>query len=137
MGGVAAPDRTAPTLLAEPHRRARSICLYTPSVSPSGMGAHMLDLAAEYVRHADVSVMCWATAAGREVLEHAAKLGATAVPLPRPRDPSFAETIVGFLEEHPADVFHIHVGLGRENFDGARAARCADVPAVIQTQHLP
>ena len=127
--------------LEPPHRRAwsarRSLCLYTPSRAPSGMGVHMLDLAADYVRHADVSVMCWETAAGREVLEQAAHLGATAVPLPRPRDPAFAETIVAFLEEHPADVFHIHVGLGGENFDGARAARRAGVPAVIQTQHLP
>jgi hypothetical protein len=48
-----------------------------------------------------------------------------------------AQAIVDFLTAHPADVFRIHVGSGRENFDGARAARRADVPAIVQTQHQP
>ena len=74
---------------------------------------------------------------GRRLLDQAAALGATAVPLPHPRDPSFAGVIVRFLREHPADVFHIHVGTGEENFDGARAARRAGIPAIVQTLHLP
>ncbi len=115
----------------------RSICLYTVSVDPSGMGAHMVDLAAEFVRTADVSVMAWATEPGQRILDRAAAVGARTLPLPRPRDPSFADTIVEFLRIHPADVFHIHVGFGKENFEGARAAHRAGVPAVIQTQHLP
>jgi glycosyltransferase involved in cell wall biosynthesis len=101
------------------------------------MGVHMLDLAAEYAGHADVSVMCWATPAGLEILEGAANLGAVPVPLPHPRDPRFAQAIIASLRDHPADVFHVHVGHGRENFDGARAGRQAGVPTVIQTQHLP
>ncbi len=52
----------------------------------------MLDLAADYVRRCDVSVMCWKTPAGHELLDGAAALGATAVPLPRPRDALFGET---------------------------------------------
>ena len=117
--------------------RHLSICLYTPSVDPSGMGSHMLDLAAEYLPGADVSVLCWDTASGRRVLERAAALGATVHALPHPRDPAFADRIVGFLTRHPTDVFHLHVGSGRENFDGARAARRAGVPAIVQTQHQP
>ncbi len=97
----------------------------------------MIDLASAFVADANVSVMCWETSAGRDLLDRAANVGATPVPLPRPRDPSFARAIVSFLNQQPADVFHIHVGTGRENFDGARAARSAGVPAVIQTQHLP
>ncbi len=120
-----------------PTLQARSVCLYTPSVDPSGMGAHMLDLAAEWVGQADVSVMAWTTVPGQRLLDRAAVLGARAVPLPRPRDGRFADRIVEFLTAHPAEVFHIHVGTGRENFDGARAARRAGVPAVLQTQHLP
>ncbi len=127
----------APVADLEEGVRRRSICLYTPSVAPSGMGVHMVDLAADYVRRYDVSVMCWETPPGREVLDRAADLGATVVPLPRPRDPLFGETIARFLEQRPADIFHIHVGTGRENFNGARSARRAGVPAVIQTQHLP
>ena len=97
----------------------------------------MLDLAAEYLPHRAVSVMCWPTAPGKRLLARAAALGATTVALPHPRDPDFRRTIVDFLHSHPTDVFHAHVGTGRENFDGARAARAAGVPAVVQTQHLP
>ena len=113
------------------------VCLYTPSVDPSGMGAHMLDLAAEYLPGVEVSVMCWPTAPGRRVLDRAATLGASTLALPHPRDPAFADSIVAFLQDHPADVFHVHVGTGREDFDGARAARRAGVPTVVQTLHLP
>jgi glycosyltransferase involved in cell wall biosynthesis len=117
--------------------RRRSVCLYTPSVDPSGMGAHMLDLAAEWVRDHDVCVMAWPTAPGQRLLDRAAAVGARVVALRHPRDPRFAEGVVDALREHPVDVFHVHVGTGRENFDGARAARRAGVPAVVQTQHLP
>jgi glycosyltransferase involved in cell wall biosynthesis len=101
------------------------------------MGAHMVDLAAEFAPTAEVTVMAWATQAGRRVLDRAAAVGARALPLPRPRDPAFADTIGTYLRACPAEVFHIHVGFGKENFDGARAARRAGVRAVVQTQHLP
>jgi len=119
---------------------ARSICLYTPSADASGMGAHMLDLAAEYVGQdwqPDVSLMAWPTAPGRRLLDAAEALGARPVPLPHPRAPDFASAIGQHLQAHPADVFHVHVGTGREDFDGARAARAAGVPALLQTQHYP
>lgn len=117
--------------------RRRSIVLYTPSADPSGMGAHMLDLAAELVRDHDVVLMAWPTPGGTRVLEAADRLGARTLALPRPRDPAFGDTITAHLLEHPTDVFHLHVGTGREDFDGARAARRAGVPLVVQTQHLP
>jgi glycosyltransferase involved in cell wall biosynthesis len=101
------------------------------------MGAHMVDLAAEYAPTTDVTVMAWPTPGGTRVLERAAAVGATPFPLPRPRDPAFARVVEQRLREVPADVFHIHVGTGRENFDGARAARWAGVGAVVQTLHLP
>ena len=97
----------------------------------------MLDLVAEYVPEVAVSLMCWPTGPGNRLLARAAALGATTLALPHPRDPAFHRMIVEFLHGHRADVFHLHVGTGRENFDGARAARAAGVPAVVQTQHLP
>jgi len=116
----------------------RSICLYTPSFDPSGMGVHMLDLADQYVTAgARVWVMAWPTEAGRVLLARAERLGAHGVALPHPRDPHFADAIAHQLAIDPVDVFHVHVGTGRENFDGARAARRAGVPVIIQTQHLP
>jgi glycosyltransferase involved in cell wall biosynthesis len=101
------------------------------------MGEHMLDLVAEYAPDVGVSLMCWPTEAGRRVLARAAALGASTLALPHPRDPAFAAAIVDFLHRHPADVFHVHVGTGREDFDGARAARAAGVRAIVQTQHQP
>ncbi len=100
------------------------------------MGVQMLDLAAEFSAHADVSVLCWPTPGGQRVLEGATELGVTSLGLPHPRDPSFGDAIVAFLEEHPADVFHSHVGTG-SNWDGPRAAKRAGVPVTVQTQHLP
>jgi glycosyltransferase involved in cell wall biosynthesis len=123
--------------IATAHPRRLSICLYSPSIDPSGMGAHMLDLATEFRSQADVSVLCWGTPAGHRVLDRATALCVSACALPHPRHAAFGQTIVDFLTAHPADVFHIHVGSGRENFDGARAARRAGVPAVVQTQHQP
>ena len=114
-----------------------SVCLYTPSADPSGMGEHMLDLAAEYVPDLRVSMMCWPTEPGQRLLARAAALGATTLALPHPKDPAFAEVIADFLHRTPTDVFHVHVGTGREDFDGARAARTAGVPAIVQTQHQP
>jgi len=101
------------------------------------MGAHMLELAAELVADVDVSLLAWPTGPGQQLLAQAAALGARAVPLPHPRAPGFAAAVVAHLRRHPAEVFHVHVGTGRENFDGARAARAAGVPAVLQTQHYP
>lgn len=101
------------------------------------MGQHMLDLVAEYVPDIPMSLMCWPTEPGQRLLARAAALGATTLTLPHPRDPAFANEIARFLHRHPAAVFHVHVGTGRENFDGARAARAAGVPAIVQTQHQP
>jgi glycosyltransferase involved in cell wall biosynthesis len=101
------------------------------------MGTHMLDLVAEFSAQAAVTVMAWPTPPGRRLLERAVALGADAVPLPHPRDRGFAEAVTAQLRTHAADVFHVHVGTGREDFDGARAARRAGVGVVVQTLHQP
>ena len=50
----------------------RSICLYTPSTDPSGMGAHMVDLIAEFAGTADVALMLRPTVGGLRLLDRAA-----------------------------------------------------------------
>jgi glycosyltransferase involved in cell wall biosynthesis len=135
---AARPGVRTPVAQVLPSLHDRSICLYTPSADPSGMGAHMLDLAQQYVQAgAQVTVMVWPTEPGQRMLAGARSVGARAFAMPHPRDPSFAPAIHAFLRARPADVFHLHVGTGRENFDGARVARDAGVGAVVQTQHLP
>ena len=126
----------APTATLLPGNR-RSICHYTPSADPSGMGTQLLDLVAVAVRDADVSVMCRPTLGGRRVLERAADLGATTVALPGPRDGSFRDLVRHFLRATAPDVFHCHVGIGWEDWGGVETARLAGVPVVVQTQHLP
>ncbi|MGY1691470.1 glycosyltransferase [Geodermatophilus sp. SYSU D01105] len=115
----------------------RSICFYTPSTDPSGMGAHMVDLLAEYAGAAEVALMMRPTPGGRRLLDRAAALGARTVELPSPRDPRFARVVTGFLDAHRVDVFHCHVGTGAEDWDGVRLAHRAGCRAVVQTQHLP
>jgi glycosyltransferase involved in cell wall biosynthesis len=77
------------------------------------------------------------TAGGRPLLERAAGLGARTVELPSPRDPRFARVVRDFLDAHPADVFHCHVGTGCEDWDGVRLARRAGCRVIVQSQHLP
>ena len=134
---VRVPGSRGPSGAAGGGDRCRSVCLYTPSADASGMGQHMLDLTAEYVADLDVTFLAWPTLPGQRLLARAAALGARAIATPHPRDPGFAGMIVETLQAWPADVFHGHVGTGREDFDGSRAARRAGVPAVVQTQHLP
>lgn len=129
---------TAPALAPPGPASRTAVCLYTPSADPSGMGAHMLDLAAELVGGGhDVSLLAWPTAPGRALLDRAERLGVRSGELPHPRDPGFGPAVERHLHAHPADVFHVHVGTGREDFDGARAARAAGTPAVVQTLHYP
>lgn len=112
--------------------------LYTPSADPSGMGAHMLCLADEYVRAGRrVSLMYWPNDHAERLFAPAGERGVRLARIPHPRDPGFAAGIAEDLRRHPSDVFHLHVGTGRENWDAARVARAVGVPAVVQTLHLP
>ncbi|MEX5235134.1 glycosyltransferase family 4 protein [Kocuria arenosa] len=115
----------------------RSVCLYTRSESPSGMGRHMLDLVEGLTGRADVTVMCRTGPRARWLFEGAAARGARTVALPSPHDPTYPQVIGGFLSSHPVDVFHGHAGWGWEDPDGLRLARAAGVPAVVVTHHLP
>ena len=129
---------TSGAVARAPRTDRTRVCLYTPSADPSGMGQHMLDLAREHAEAGvEVTFMCGPHEPARRLLERARLVGAHAVPLPHPRDPAFAPAIVEHLGAAPVDVFHAHVGFGREDFDGCRAARAAGVPAVVQTLHLP
>jgi glycosyltransferase involved in cell wall biosynthesis len=115
-----------------------SVHLYTPSADPSGMGVHMLCLAEEYVRQGRrVSLMYWPNANAEKLFAPAEERGVRLARIPHPRDPQFADRIADDLRRHPSDVFHLHVGTGRENWDGSRAAASRAVPAIVQTLHLP
>lgn len=115
-----------------------AVHLYTPSADPSGMGVHMRCLAEEYANQGRrVTLMYWANANAERLFAPCEEQDVRLVRLPHPRHPRFAAGIAGDLRRHPSDVFHVHVGTGRENFEGARTARAAGVPAIVQTLHLP
>jgi glycosyltransferase involved in cell wall biosynthesis len=140
MAGV--PESMVPVRRGEAPRasggRLPSVHLYTPSADPSGMGQHMRCLAEEYVREGRrVTLMYWGNDNAERIFAPAERGGVRLARIPHPRDPQFAAGIVEDLRRHPSDVFHVHVGTGRENFDGARAAATAGVPAIVQTLHLP
>lgn len=116
----------------------RSVCLYTCSFNPSGMGAHMLALAEQYAASGvEVSVAFWPAPAAEALMSRAGDLGARLLQTPHPRDPTYADALAAAFRRVAPDVVHVHVGTGREDFGGARVARRAGVPAVVQTLHLP
>lgn len=135
-------QRTTRLDTSPPARRPKAdlpaVHLYTPSADPSGMGAHMRTLAEEYASQGRrVTLMYWANEQAERVFAPAAEHGVRLARLPHPRHVDFATRITDDLRRHPSQVFHLHVGTGRENFDGARAAHAAGVPAIVQTLHLP
>ncbi|WP_052336740.1 glycosyltransferase family 4 protein [Nocardioides alkalitolerans] len=139
-----APHEVRSPLEATPGRRGPpgdlpSVHLYTPSADPSGMGAHMLCLADAYVREGRrVTLMYWPNAKAERLFAPAGERGVRLARIPHPRDARFAARIAEDLDRHPSDVFHLHVGTGRENWDAARAAAgSVRVPAIVQTLHLP
>jgi glycosyltransferase involved in cell wall biosynthesis len=116
-----------------------AVCYYTPSVEPSGMGAHMLELIAGVLAdgEAKVVLLCRPTEGGRRLLDEAHDLGAVAEPLPGPRDDTFADVLFDVLGQWQPKVFHSHVGIGWEGYGAHDLARRAGVPLILQTQHLP
>ena len=102
------------------------------------MGVHMLALVRHLVEAGvQVSVAYWPALPTEQLMSKAEGLGATTVRTPHPRDPAYGREVTAYLRVATPDVFHVHVGTGREDFGGARAARAAGVPAVVETLHLP
>src|SRR4051794_38124572 len=116
-----------------------AVYYYTPSVEPSGMGAHMLELIAGVLADGETKVvlLCRPTEGGRRLLDEARDLGAVAEPLPGPRDDAFADVVLDVLGQWQPEVFHSHVGIGWESYGAPDLARKAGVPLILQTQHLP
>ena len=103
------------------------LCLLTDSAVPSGVGSHLLTLAAGL----DRATVIVAARPGTGLLERAAAAG-------------FAVKAIGddeaalarwFARAAP-DLVHVHAGIGWEGHGATRAARAAGVP-VVRTEHLP
>jgi glycosyltransferase involved in cell wall biosynthesis len=114
----------------------RRVCLFTDSLSPSGVGQHMLALTSELTADHEVLFVCPPTDSGGRVLERARELGAATAGLTVRGDREAARRLGALVREHGVDVFHCHAGVTWEGHEGIRAARAADVPAVVRTEHL-
>ena len=110
--------------------RAR-LCLATDSLEPSGVGEHMLVLAAELKAGYDIVVACPSSAGGRSLLDRAAQLGLGIKLLADEEGTADWMARMGFA------LLHIHAGIGWEGHGLAAAGRAAAIPALVRTEHLP
>lgn len=105
----------------------KRICLLTDSTVPSGVGEHLLTLAAGLDDH-DVTV---AAVAGTGLLERAQRAGHAVKALDANED-----GLARWFTSAGVDLVHVHAGIGWEGHGAVRAAAAAGVP-VIRTEHLP
>ncbi len=107
------------------------ICLLTDSMTPSGVGEHMMTLA-------NGLEDCAVTIAGRSgtgLLDRAAAQG-FAVKAINDGDGGGDDALTAWLMRTAPDLVHVHAGIGWEGNGAVRAAAAAGIP-VIRTEHLP
>lgn len=114
-----------------------AVCLFTDSSEPSGVGEHMLTLAAALRGRYHLSFVCPPLPGGIPFIERAARMGLATLPLGVHDQDAAWYQLRGWLRERAVDIFHCHAGVGWEGHSGITAARAAGVPAVVRTEHLP
>ena len=114
-----------------------SLCLFTDSLEPSGVGEHMLTLAGALRQQYRIGFVCPPTASGRRLLARAEVLGLETLPLEVRGSQDAHDALAAWLATWRADVFHAHAGIAWEGHAGVRAARAAGVPIAVRTEHLP
>lgn len=114
-----------------------NVCLFTDSQEPSGLGEHMLTLAAELLPRYRVLFVCPPTARGQKLLARARSLGCSVMALDLNDETLAYAALERRLRKLAICVFHCHAGIGWEGQAGVKAARQAGVPAVVRTEHLP
>lgn len=117
------------------------VCLFTDSLEPSGVGEHMLTLAGELMAGGSagrfrLSFVCPPGPGGDPFLARAGAMGVEAAGLAVNR-PDLRDGFCRWLRARAVSVFHGHAGIGWEGHDGIHAARQADTPVVLRTEHLP
>lgn len=114
----------------------RAVCLMTDSREPSGVGSHMLTLAAELRGQYELLFACPSGPAGDRLLTHARALGLATFALDGDRRDGDIR-LRDWLRAAGTAIAHVHAGIGWEGHDLVMAARRAGVPAVLRTEHLP
>jgi glycosyltransferase involved in cell wall biosynthesis len=114
-----------------------AVCLFTDSLEPSGVGEHMLTLAAALRERYRVSFVCPPSPSGLPVLARARALSLETLPLEVRDAPAAQAALRHWLRARRVDVFHGHAGIGWEGHAGVYAARAAGVRGLLRTEHLP
>jgi glycosyltransferase involved in cell wall biosynthesis len=114
-----------------------SLCLFTDSLSPSGLGEHMLLLASELRYDYRLSFVCPPSAAGKRLLQRAKAMDIPSLAL-KVRSSQHEHALCEWIYTHQVEIFHCHAGVGWEGHHGIYAARLGmQVPVVVRTEHLP
>ncbi len=103
------------------------ICFLTDSMVPSGVGAHMLTLAAGMAGD-DIVFACRPEGG---LIDQAAARGYAVKAIGDDVD-----ALARWLVRAAPDLLHLHAGIGWEGHAALRAAQAAGVP-VVRTEHLP
>ena len=106
------------------------ILLYTESLVPSGVGAHMLALAEALPDRYRLALACPPSPGGQHLLGRAGEMGLPALAFSSP------DELPPFLDRHGVGLVHLHAGIGWEGHAGARVAKAAG-RRVLRTEHLP
>jgi glycosyltransferase involved in cell wall biosynthesis len=111
------------------NRKRSRVVLATDSLDPSGMGEHMLTLAASLNPCFDIAIAAF-DRPGVGLLSRAARSGLAVKGIE-----DFA-AFERWLATADIGLLHVHAGIGWEGHDLARAGRACGIP-VIRTEHLP
>ncbi|MEZ4869143.1 MAG: glycosyltransferase [Caldilineaceae bacterium] len=115
-----------------------TICLFTDSLDPSGMGEHMLTLATHLRQRYQILFVCPPGERGDPFLKRAEALGCTVLPLIVQDNATAVDVLRQQLRRRDVKIFHCHAGIGWEGHEGIRAARHSGLPlAIVRTEHLP
>ena len=124
-----------------------SVVLTTESRQPSGVGAHMLELARQLTADRDdragarpaydVTVAAPAGPDARWLLDQADRLGVATWALPDDEPRVQAAVFGTLLRRSRPDLVHLHAGIDWEGHFFAHATRDASVPGLVRTEHLP
>ncbi len=114
-----------------------AVCLYTDNLKPSGLGEHMLTLAAELRSRYTLSFVCPPSPDGLGLMARARAMGVETFGIGLPGAPEGPARLGDWLHARRTRVFHTHAGNLWEGHDGSvPAARAADA-SVVRTEHLP
>lgn len=112
-----------------------AVCFFSDSLSPSGVGEHMVTLAAGLRDRYDVSMVCPPSPGGSRLLSRARDLGVTTLELEVRGDPDCSDQLQRWVTERGVDLLHVHAGVAWEGHEGVRVGRAAGLP-VLRTEHL-